>query len=90
VAQSNLLDAAWRFSEVDRVDEVDRFDVIDRFDEAESIDDPNTQEKFVDLIENPLPVPKKHERKQMDFCIQPKFEQLKFDVAIPEYDDFDI
>ncbi|MDR0963001.1 MAG: hypothetical protein LBM60_00100 [Clostridium sp.] len=47
-------------------------------------------EEFFDAIENPLPLPKKHVHKQMDFGIQFQAEQLKFDVAIPDYDDFEL
>jgi hypothetical protein len=42
------------------------------------------------FLENPLPVPKKHIKKTMDFSLEPKEEQLKYDVIIPDYDDFDV
>ncbi|MDR0948158.1 MAG: hypothetical protein LBM69_01415 [Lachnospiraceae bacterium] len=44
----------------------------------------------VELLENPLPVPKKHIRKKMDYGFEPSQDLLKFDLPIPDYDDFDL
>ncbi len=41
-------------------------------------------------IENPLPVPKKKERKAMDYAFQPKMSQMMFDIRVSDKDDFDI
>jgi hypothetical protein len=42
------------------------------------------------LLENPLPLPKKHEKRTMEYAFEPKEEQLKYDIIIPDYDDFDV
>jgi hypothetical protein len=42
------------------------------------------------LLENPLPLPKKHEKRTMGYAFEPKEEQLKYDIIIPDYDDFDV
>jgi hypothetical protein len=42
------------------------------------------------LLDNPMPVPKKHVKKTMDYEFEPVQEQLKYDIVIPEYDDFDV
>ena len=41
-------------------------------------------------LPNPLPVPKKRERKGMDYAKEVKEEDLHFDVEISDEDDFDI
>lgn len=48
----------------------------------------NEEEKKVKLIENPLPLPKKHVRKKMDFELDEKLDD--FDFEINENDDFDV
>ena len=42
------------------------------------------------FIENPLPLPKKHVKKTMDYAFVPENTQMKFDVEISESDDFDV
>lgn len=42
------------------------------------------------FIENPLPLPKKHEHKEMDFHYDVPEDKMKFDIEITEDDDFDI
>ncbi len=51
-----------------------------------------TQEapKQVKYIENPLPLPKKHVKKALEYCVEPKEELMHFDIEISEEDDFDI
>ncbi len=44
----------------------------------------------VEMIENPLPVPKKKERKVMDYAFQPSMSQMMYDIRVSEKDDFDI
>lgn len=44
----------------------------------------------VKLIENPLPLPKKHVRREMDFDRLVEWEKMKFDIPVDESDDFDI
>lgn len=42
------------------------------------------------FIENPLPLPKKHVRRQMDYEYPVAQEDMKFDIEVDETDDFDI
>ncbi len=42
----------------------------------------------VTYLENPLPVPKKHEKRTMDFSVKDKIDDFDFDVD--ENDDFDV
>ncbi len=42
------------------------------------------------MIQNPLPVPKKHVRKVQDYSIQPDEDTMYFDFEISEDDDFDL
>ena len=41
-----------------------------------------TQENkpVIEFIDNPLPVPKKHVRKQMDYAIEPDARLMEFDI----------
>lgn len=45
--------------------------------------------KKVQLIENPLPLPKKHVKKVMDYPIQPDASQMHYDIEVDSKDDFD-
>lgn len=42
------------------------------------------------FLENPLPLPKKHEKKTMDYQYEIAEDKMNFDVEIKENDDFDI
>lgn len=42
------------------------------------------------MIENPLPVPKKRERKGMDYAFVPQPSQMMYDIKVSDNDDFDI
>ncbi len=44
----------------------------------------------IQFIENPLPLPKKHVRKEMDYQYEVPQEKMNYDVAVDETDDFDI
>ena len=44
----------------------------------------------INYIENPLPLPKKHVKKTMDYEFVPDPSQMNYDLEIPTYDDFDI
>lgn len=44
----------------------------------------------VKLIENPLPLPKKHARKELDYAYEVKTEDMKYDVPVSDSDDFDL
>ena len=42
------------------------------------------------FIENPLPLPKKHVKKEMDYQYPVEDKDMKYDVEVDEKDDFDI
>lgn len=50
----------------------------------------NSQPRKVKLIENPLPLPKKHVRKKLDYDVKISAEKEDFDLDVDEKDDFDI
>ena len=50
----------------------------------------NTAEAKPRLIESPLPLPKKHVKKNMDYAINPQAIDMKYDVLVSDSDDFDI
>ena len=52
--------------------------------------DTNQENKKVEYIENPLPVPKKHIRKTMDYAFIPNESQMKYDIQVSDNDDFDL
>lgn len=61
--------------------------------EAESekiVVDSNQENQKVEYIENPLPVPKKHIRKTMDYAFIPNESQMKYDIHVSDNDDFDL
>lgn len=45
--------------------------------------------KQVQFIENPLPLPKKHVKKTMDYPMQPEDSQMHYDIEVNPKDDFD-
>jgi len=45
--------------------------------------------KQVQLLENPLPLPKKHVKKVMDYPIQPDASQMHYDIEVDPKDNFD-
>lgn len=49
-----------------------------------------TEEKKKNYIENPLPLPKKHVKKTMNYQTDLTPDKMDFDIDIPESDDFDI
>lgn len=48
------------------------------------------EEKKIEFIENPLPLPKKHVRKTMDYAFIPEDDQMKYDIVVSDTDDFDL
>lgn len=46
--------------------------------------------KQIEFIENPLPVPKKHVRKTMDYAFIPEESQMKYDIQVSDNDDYDL
>jgi len=43
---------------------------------------PSPQKPKVELIENPLPLPKKHERRTLEYGFEPRPEQMHYDVEL--------
>ncbi|MBD5525255.1 MAG: hypothetical protein HDR04_12710 [Lachnospiraceae bacterium] len=41
-------------------------------------------------IENPLPLPKKHVKREMDYQYPVEEKDMKYDINVPDHDDFDI
>lgn len=62
--------------------------------EAEAIKEPVPLETIKPekprFIENPLPVPKKHVKKTIDYAFEPSEDKMDYDIAIDDNDDFDI
>ncbi|MCM1173877.1 MAG: hypothetical protein NC341_02370 [Blautia sp.] len=54
---------------------------------AASMQAPNQKPRF---LENPLPQPKRHEKRTMDYQYEVREEQMKFDIEVKDNDDFDI
>ena len=50
----------------------------------------NDQTSNPRYIENPLPLHKKHVAKEMDYQYTVEEKYMKYDVEVPEDDDFDI
>ena len=44
----------------------------------------------VTLIENPLPLPKKHVKKRLDFAFEPAPEEMNYDFDVDDNDTYDI
>ncbi len=55
---------------------------------TEVTDEKKEEQPKVELLENPLPLPKKHEKKVMDFDVAKQKDD--FDFALSENDDFDV
>ena len=49
-----------------------------------------TEEATVQFIENPLPLPKKHVKRTMDYAFVPEAAKMNYDIEISENDDFDV
>lgn len=63
----------------------------DREDGSELPEDEGAEEvQQPRFIENPLPLPKKHVKKEMDYQYQVEEKNMKYDVEVSEHDDFDI
>ena len=41
-------------------------------------------------IENPLPLPRKHVAREMDYRYTVEEKDMKYDVEVPDDDDFDV
>ena len=67
-------------------------EIVDETEEILAIDNSATEEKLpskIQFLENPLPVPKKHTPKTLDYRLQGK-DGDQFDLDVSEEDDFDI
>lgn len=49
----------------------------------------STETKKVKYIENPLPGPRKHIKRTMEYGFEPEEEQMMYDVKVSDEDDFD-
>ena len=56
----------------------------------ENNDTENSEKKSVQFIENPLPLPKKHVKKVMDYKFEPEEHLMKYDIEVSDDDDFDL
>jgi hypothetical protein len=63
-----------------------------RAEKAEEKPIENTEEKpkVPQFFETPLPMPKKHVKKSIDYAFEPSDDLMKYDVEISPNDDFDI
>lgn len=43
-----------------------------------------------EYLDNPLPVPKRHIKKEMSYGFEPKEDQMFYDISVSDQDDFDI
>ena len=58
--------------------------------EVTNTEDGNSEQE-IKYIPNPLPVPKRHVKKEIAFDYEPEMSQMKFDRELrPGEDDFDI
>ncbi len=48
------------------------------------------EKKQIQFIENPLPLPKKHVKKTMDYKFEPEEHLMKYDIEVSDDDDFDL
>lgn len=48
------------------------------------------QKPKVKLLDNPLPLPKKHVKKELTYSFEPVDRDMRFDIEIKDNDDFDI
>ena len=78
--------------ETERITETGKITETEKISETGKITETDKPEigRKVKLIENPLPLPKKHERREMDFDRIVEWEKMKFDTAVDETDDFDV
>lgn len=58
--------------------------------EEKTVKPEEVKTETIELIENPLPLPKKHEKREMDYQYQVAEDKMKFDVEVADGDDFDI
>ena len=72
------------------LEDMDDMAETEEIEEKAEIEGLEEERPKVKLIENPLPLPKKHVRREMDFDRIVEWDKMKFDVSVEEGDDFDI
>lgn len=89
VKEESLEDFVSYFKE--NVDE-DMLDNLGNEEDSDTIiQEDNTSKKEIKYIENPLPLPKKHEKKEMDYGFNPDEKQMHFDFDVTDdKSEFDI
>lgn len=65
-------------------------EVIEEINVAVKTDEPEKTEEKPRYFENPLPLPKKHVKRAMDYQYPVEEKDMKYDMEVPENDDFDI
>ena len=60
---------------------------VDKAGETKSMENKEVKSNF---IENPLPLPKKHVPREMNYQYAVEEKDMKYDVEVPENDDFDV
>ena len=58
--------------------------------EEKAEDKPEDKQETPRYFENPLPLPKKHVKREMDYQYPVEEKDMKYDMEVPENDDFDI
>ncbi len=87
VGKKTKVESAWEDGTLEEQLEAMSIEVIDM--ETESPEEVAEPPK-VKFIENPLPLPKKHVKKVLDFDRELEEGQDDFDIAVDENDDYDI
>ncbi len=57
---------------------------------SEQLSEETEEKPKVELFESPLPLPKKHKKKEIAFKFEPSSDRMNFDVDITDDDDFDV
>lgn len=56
----------------------------------QAVSAPSSAENKPRFLENPLPLPKKHEKKELEYQYYVPEHKMKYDIVVSENDDFDI
>ena len=43
-----------------------------------------------EYLDNPLPVPKRHRKREMDYGFEPRQDQMYYEIPVADNDDFDL
>ena len=76
----------------DNDDEDDEDDDLDENQNAQPVDvnDSRSFKKVPAYFDSPIPLPKRHSRKVIEFDFEPEKEDMHYDYEVPAYEDFDI